>query len=93
MRMRERLDLSRTDFCIGLIWTKEHQAWQATFEHHRRYPTDLTDEEWKRIMPFLPAPDKCGRPPKMDLREVLNAIRYMACSGGSWRIMPVHFGL
>ena len=28
----------------------------------------------------------------MDLREVLNAIRYMARSGGGWRMLPVHFG-
>ncbi len=74
------------------MWTKEHRARQAAFEHRRRYPTDLTDEEWERIVPFLPAPAGRGRPPKTDLREVLNAIRYMARSGGGWRMLPVHFG-
>lgn len=77
---------------IGLMWTKEHRARQAAFEHRRRYPTDLTDEEWERIAPLLPAPAGHGRPPKADLREVLNAIRYMARSGGGWRMLPVHFG-
>jgi len=27
-----------------------------------RYPTDLTDEEWARIEPFLPGAAKSGRP-------------------------------
>ncbi len=73
------------------MWTKEHRARQAAFER-RSYPIDLTDEEWEQIKPFLPAPAGRGRPPKADLREVLNAIRYMARSGGGWRMLPVHFG-
>ena len=52
----------------------------------KRYPTDLTDEEWERMRPFLPKPGKRGRKSATDLREVLNAIRYMARSGGGWRI-------
>lgn len=75
---------------MGWMWTKEYRARQAAFER-RRYPTDLTNEEWERITPLLPAPAGRGRPPKADLREVLNAIRYMARSGGGWRMLPVHF--
>jgi hypothetical protein len=48
----------------------------------KRYPSDLTDEEWARIEPFLPCASKSGRPIEVDLREVLNAIRYVARSGG-----------
>ena len=33
-----------------------------------------------------------GRKPSVDLREVLNAIRYLARSAGGWRMLPVHFG-
>lgn len=54
----------------------------------KRYPSDLTDEEWERIAPFLPRPAKKDRKPGVDLREVLNAIRYMARSGGGWRMLP-----
>jgi hypothetical protein len=57
----------------------------------KRYPSDLTDEEWERIAPFLPQPAKKGRKPDVDLREVLNAIRYMARSGGGWRMLPRDF--
>jgi hypothetical protein len=46
----------------------------------KRYPTDLTDEEWERIAPLLPNPPKRGRKISVDLREMLNAIRYMARS-------------
>jgi putative transposase len=57
----------------------------------KRYPSDLTDEEWDRIAPFLPAPARKGRKPAVDLREVLNAIRYTARSGGGWRMLPKDF--
>ena len=36
----------------------------------KRYPTDLTDEEWTRIAPMLPQAAKRGRKPEVDLREV-----------------------
>ena len=57
----------------------------------KRYPSDLTDEEWERIAPFLPKPAKRGRKPAVDLREVLNAIRYMARSSAGWRMLPKDF--
>jgi transposase len=40
---------------------------------------------------LLPKPSRRGRKPSVDLREVLNAIRYMARSAGGWRMLPVHF--
>jgi putative transposase len=40
----------------------------------KRYPSDLTDEEWARIEPFLPRASKSGRPVEVDLREVLNPL-------------------
>jgi transposase len=58
----------------------------------KRYPTDLTDEEWERIQPLLPKPPRRGRKLSVDLREILNAIRYMARSGGGWRMLPTNFG-
>jgi putative transposase len=57
----------------------------------KRYPSDLTDEEWAAIAPFLPQPQRTGRQRRTDLREVLNAIRYMVRSGCEWRMLPVHF--
>jgi LysR family transcriptional regulator, cell division regulator len=57
----------------------------------KRYPSDLTDEEWAAMAPFLPQPHRTGRRRCTDLREVLNAIRTMVRSGCEWRMLPVHF--
>ena len=48
----------------------------------KRYPTDLTDEGWEIIDPLLPPPPQRSRRPPTDLREALNALRYLARSGG-----------
>jgi putative transposase len=32
----------------------------------KRYPTDLTDEEWEHIEPLLPKPPKRGRKVSVD---------------------------
>jgi transposase len=76
---------------MGRMWTKEHRARQAAFER-RRYPTDLTDAEWAQVEPLLPRPAKRGRRPGVDLREILNAIRYLARAGCGWRMLPTDFG-
>ena len=74
------------------MWTPESRGRMAGFEKRaRRYPTDLTDEEWVLIEPFLsPAPDR-GRKATTSLRDVLDALRYLARSGGGWRMLPNDF--
>ena len=56
-----------------------------------RYPSDLTDPEWFLIQPLLPPVARRGRKPKVDMRGMLNAIRYMARGGGGWRMLPTNF--
>ena len=56
-----------------------------------RYASDLTDREWALIEPFMPAPQRIGRPRKTDLREVVNAVLYMASTGCQWRMLPKDF--
>ena len=41
--------------------------------------------------PVLPPPAKTGRQREVDLREVLNAIRYLARTGCGWRMLPKDF--
>jgi putative transposase len=55
------------------------------------YPTDLTDEQWQLIEPFLPLAVPGGRPRKTDLREVVNALLYLVRSGCQWRMIPHEF--
>src|SRR5438105_5373575 len=55
-----------------------------------RYDTDLTDEQYELLAPFLPKAKRMGRPPA-DLREVLNGILYLVRSGCQWRLLPRDF--
>src|SRR4028118_1978332 len=57
----------------------------------RRYPTDLSDEEWRCISPHLPRPTVRGRPRLHGLRAVLNAVFYVLKSGCPWRLRPKGF--
>ncbi len=60
--------------------------------HRRRsrYPTDLTDAQWDVVRPLLPRArqGRTGRPRTYPLREIWNAIFYLARGGGSWRALP-----
>lgn len=50
----------------------------------KRYPSDLTDEEWEQFAPLMPKPGRRGRPREVDFREVINAVRYLVRSGCGW---------
>lgn len=53
----------------------------------RRYPSDLTDDEWDPLEPCRPDPKKRGIPRLRGPREVLDAAFYVLKSGCQWRIM------
>lgn len=55
------------------------------------YPRDLTDEKWRQIAPLLPKAPPRGPKAGVEMREILNAMRYMARSGGGWRMLPKNF--
>src|SRR6202521_4454725 len=74
------------------MWSRATRGRMAALEKKtKRYPSDLTEEEWSSIEPLLPQPGNRGRKRTTDLREVVNAIRYMVRSGCEWRMLPVHF--
>ncbi len=52
------------------------------------YPTDLTDDEWRVLEPLIPPAKPGGRPRSVDLREILNALRYVFRAGCAWRLLP-----
>ena len=63
-------------------------------QHNRdrlRYPSDLTDEEWALVAPLIPPAKRGGRPRTTDMREVMNAILYIAGGGSQWRMLPKDF--
>lgn len=67
-------------------WTKTARRDYA--RRAQRYSSDLTDREWALIAPLLPGPRPLGRPRTTDLREVVNAILYLASSGCAWALLP-----
>jgi len=56
-----------------------------------RYETDLTDQEWERVRDMVLRRSHLGRPTTVDLREVVNALLYMARTGCQWRLLPTDF--
>ena len=70
-------------------WTETARVEYA--RRSSRYASDLTDREWALIEPFLPARRHVGRPRTTDLREVINAILYMAATGCQWAMLPKDF--
>src|SRR3954453_7860881 len=61
----------------------------ATYLSMRKpYPTDLTDAQWKILRPLIPPARPGGRPREVDMREVLNTLRYQARTGCQWDMLP-----
>ena len=56
-----------------------------------RYAGDTTDAESAVIEPFMPSPAACGRPRKASMRELVNAMFYIAQTGCQWRTLPGEF--
>jgi putative transposase len=56
------------------------------------YPSDLTDAQWLRIMPLVPAAKPGGRPRSVDLRAVLDGIFSLSRAGCAWRYLPREYG-
>lgn len=71
-------------------------AWTETtrdlYDRRRlRYASDCTDKEWAVIAPFMPAPSNVGRPRKWPMREIWDAIQYIATAGCQWAMLPKDF--
>lgn len=66
---------------------------------HRPYPSDLSDARWELLEPALSAwrADRrgkgldIGRPPRHDLRRIMDAILYVDRTGIPWRYLPHDF--
>jgi len=57
----------------------------------KKYPSDLTDEQWAIVEPLIPPPKSSprgGHPRTVDMREVLNTLFYLNRSGCQWDMLP-----
>ncbi len=55
------------------------------------YPSDLTDAQWRAVEPLIPPQASGGRKREVDMREVVNSIRYLQAAGCKWRGLPEEF--
>ena len=52
------------------------------------YPSDVTDEEWEFVTPYLTLMTEDAPQREHDLREVFDAMRWIVRTGSPWRYMP-----
>ena len=55
------------------------------------YPSDVTDEEWAFVAPYLTLMTAEAPQRRHDLREVFNAVRWIVRAGAPWRYLPTNF--
>ncbi|MET3439000.1 transposase [Sphingomonas sp. 1185] len=54
----------------------------------RPHPSDVSDEGWSLIVPYLLLQREDAGQREYDLREVFNGLRYIVKTGAPWRWMP-----
>jgi transposase len=56
--------------------------------NRKAYPSDVTDEEWTFVAPYLTLMSEEAPQREHDLREVFNGLRWIVRTGAQWRAMP-----
>lgn len=54
----------------------------------KSYPSDVSDDEWALLAPYLTLLPEASGQRVHCLREVFNGLRYIVKSGAPWRLMP-----
>ena len=68
------------------MWTNENRG---RYDRSRlRYPSDLTDEEWALVEPFIPPARRGGNKRTVNVRAVVNGLMYILSTGCQWRALP-----
>jgi transposase len=60
-------------------------------ETRKPYPTDVRDEEWAFVAPYLTLITPAAPQRDYSLREVFNALRWIVRAGAPWRLLPHEF--
>jgi transposase len=54
----------------------------------KAYPSDVSDDEWAWVAPYLTLMTEDAPQRDYALREVFNGLRYIVRTGAAWRLMP-----
>lgn len=57
----------------------------------KSYPSDVTDDEWGYLLPYLTLMREDVPQREYALRELFNALRYVVKTGCQWRFLPHDF--
>ena len=68
------------------MWTAENR--KRYDRSQLRYPSDLTDDEWRLIEPLIAPAKRGGRKREVNVREVMNGVMYVLSTGCQWRAIP-----
>ena len=60
-------------------------------KNRKPYPSDVSDEEWSFVAPYLALVREDVPQRRRDLREVFDALRWIVRAGAPWRMMPNDF--
>jgi transposase len=55
------------------------------------YPSNVTDEEWAFVAPYLALVHEDAPQRRHVLRELFDALRWIVRSGAPWRMLPHDF--
>ena len=68
------------------MWTSKNRA---RYDRSKlRYPSDLTDDEWRLVEPLIPPGKTGGGKRTVIMREVVNGLMYILSTGCQWRAIP-----
>ena len=59
--------------------------------NRKPYPSDLSDAEWEFVAPYLTLMKEDAPQREHTLRELFNALRWLARAGAAWRMLPHDF--
>lgn len=59
--------------------------------NRKPYPTDVSDDEWAFVAPYLTLMSETAPQRDYPLRELFNALRWIIRAGAPWRMMPNDF--
>ena len=51
-------------------------------------PSDVSDEQWEFVVPYLTLMKEDAPPREYPLRELFNALRWFVRAGCPWRMLP-----
>src|SRR6478752_303564 len=67
------------------VWEPFGTLWGM---NRKPYPSDVSDEEWSFVAPYLTLMTEDAPQREHSLREVFNGLRWLVRTGAQWRMMP-----